>query len=373
MMYQRSRMLLLLVGVTLVGMLYSAEARSVVGVHPPIRSHLSRFAFVSQPSRRISILSREAMLKIRGGGDDVEEEDDDDSDTDDDLSEQGEEEEDQDTNEEEVDATLIASITSKKRKGSKDATTNYDEPYSMPMSMMIYSTFVPILLSRKIDLYQPVIVRTLRFLFIGLLILQQAFIFYVRVMAKSRNDRTVVHIKSPLDAAMDSKMADMAGGGGNEMLKKLASSFLSKDTTVMEYDMNQAKSMQSGIIFSMLIMGFLHFKLEQVQPLLISIINNSLQLLYNPLFQVYILGRNLERPFVTPKPEWMKQAEAMAEQQKEGAAAAEVGESKEEDVEVEVTIEEVEEEEEVDAEDEENDDETDDGGNEEGVGTDESE
>lgn len=154
-------------------------------------------------------------------------------------------------------------------------------------------------------------------------------------MAKSRNDRTSVHIKSPLE---DSKMAEMAGGaGGNDMLKKMASSFLSKDTTVVEYDMNQAKSMQTSIIITMIVTWVLHFKMQQVQPLLITTINNLLQLVYNPLFQVYVLGRNLERPFVTPKPEWVKKAEEAAK------AAAEAKESMEEenDVEVEVTIEEV--------------------------------
>jgi Phosphate transport (Pho88) len=170
-------------------------------------------------------------------------------------------------------------------------------------------------------------------------------------MAKSRNDRTVVHIKSPFDNNnMDSQLANIAGG--NEMLKKMASSFLSKDTTVMEYDMGQVRSMQSGIIFSMLIMWFLHFKMQQVQPLLITILNSTLQLFYNPLFQVYVLGRNLERPFVTAKPEWVKKAEELREEQKKSAteaeaeAAIEEEEEEEEDkeTEMEMTIEEVEEE-----------------------------
>jgi hypothetical protein len=68
----------------------------------------------------------------------------------------------------------------------------------------------------------------------------------------------------------------------------------------MEYDLKQAKSMQSGMIFNMMFMWFLHFKMGQVQPLLIQAITGFINLFYSPLFQVYVLGRNLERPFVNP-------------------------------------------------------------------------
>ena len=44
-------------------------------------------------------------------------------------------------------------------------------------------------------------------------------------------------------------------------------------------------------------MWFLHFKMGQVQPLLINTFNGIVSMVYSPLFQVYILGRNLERPF----------------------------------------------------------------------------
>ena len=85
------------------------------------------------------------------------------------------------------------------------------------------------------------------------------------------------------------------------MVKNLASNFLKKETTVCEYDMGKAMSMQGGILFNMAFMWLLHFKMNQVQPLLVTSINGFLQLAYNPLFQVYILGRNLERPFKNPE------------------------------------------------------------------------
>ena len=84
------------------------------------------------------------------------------------------------------------------------------------------------------------------------------------------------------------------------MVKDLASQFLSSKTTVMEYDLKQAKSMNSGLLINMAFMWLLHFKMEQTQPLIAQTVTGVLNLVYSPLFQVYMLGRNLERPFKSP-------------------------------------------------------------------------
>ena len=139
-----------------------------------------------------------------------------------------------------------------------------------------------------------------RFFFILQLVLQQIFILFVRIRAKINNDRTHVEVTNPFSAILEQQQ-QTAFGGGNSALKNLASSFLKSSTTVMEYDMKQASAMQGGILFSMLLMWFLHFKMEQVQPLLISVVNGLVQLGFNPLFQVYVMGRNLERPFKSPQ------------------------------------------------------------------------
>merc|ERR1740130_1300005 len=81
----------------------------------------------------------------------------------------------------------------------------------------------------------------------------------------------------------------------------LASSFLKKESTVRDYDIRQTTVMQGSMLFNMVMMWFLHFKMQQVQPLFVSIVNGFMQLGYNPLFQVYIMGRNLERPFKSPE------------------------------------------------------------------------
>ncbi len=119
-------------------------------------------------------------------------------------------------------------------------------------------------------------------------------------MAKRNNDRTPVQVQNPLSSMLSSQL-EKQQAGGSDMVKNLASNFLKTDSTVAEYDMGQATNMQGGILFNMVFMWILHFKMNQVQPLLVTSVNGFLQLVYNPLFQVYVLGRNLERPFKSPE------------------------------------------------------------------------
>lgn len=177
----------------------------------------------------------------------------------------------------------------------------YDEPsFASPMSSL-YASIGVMLLSRKVDLFHPTVVRLARFVFIMYIVLHQCFLFYVRIQARQNNDRTPIELTNPFSALLQNQLGGGSsdGFGGNSMIKNLASSLLTSQSTVLEYDLKQARSLQSGLIFNMLFMWFLHFKMGQVQPLLIQSVNGFISLVYNPLFQVYVLGRNLERPFKT--------------------------------------------------------------------------
>jgi Phosphate transport (Pho88)/Myc amino-terminal region len=149
-------------------------------------------------------------------------------------------------------------------------------------------------------------IGTTSFAFVAYLAILQAFVLYVRIQAKLANDRTVITLTNPLSSVLQSPLLGGgngeggAGGAAAGMVKNLASSFLSSTSTVVEYDLKQANSMQSGLIFNMALNWFLHFKMQQVQPLFIQSATGLLNMLYSPLFQVYVLGRNLERPFPNP-------------------------------------------------------------------------
>ena len=186
--------------------------------------------------------------------------------------------------------------------------------------MQIYTTLGSLFLSSKVDLFDPKVVKIVRFLFILQTVLQQLFVFYVRIQAKANNDRTPVQVKNPLSGMLESQLKDT-----NDMVKGMASSFLSSSSTVLEYDIKQANSLQGGVVFNLVFMWLLHFKFNQVQPLIMQIVMGIINLIYSPLFQVYVLGRNLERPFKqppNPMAEAQKRAQETAEKAKAEAEAA---------------------------------------------------
>jgi len=158
-----------------------------------------------------------------------------------------------------------------------------------------------------------------RFAFIGYLVAMQIFILYVRIQAKAANDRTPITLKNPLSSVLQAQLGggsdDGGGGGGAGMMKNLASSFLSSESTIMEYDLKQAKSMQSGMLTNMAFMWFLHFKMGQVQPLIIQTVTGISNMVYSPLFQVYVMGRNLERPYKNPATKKLDEAAAEDEEE----------------------------------------------------------
>lgn len=111
--------------------------------------------------------------------------------------------------------------------------------------------------------------------------------------------------------------------------------------------------------------------MEQVQPLIIQSFTGLVNMVYSPLFQIYVMGRNLERPFknMAKKPEDMLDT-ATAEAGEEQVASVEVSAEKdttaidaiedssdEEETAENQESEEAEEEEEEEEEDEEDDDE----------------
>jgi hypothetical protein len=263
-------------------------------------SFLRTFSIWGQHPSRSKQRNAYTIGSISRGGAEVDEEDE--YDYDDEDEEEEEEVEEYDEEDETEDDGVQIEVQVEK----------YDEPLiASPLTNLFVSLGV-MLLAKRVDLFNPKIVKIARFGYITYLIALQIFVMYVRFQAKSLNNRTPITLKNPLSGVLQSQLG---AGGENSMVKNLASSFLSNESTVMEYDMRQARSMQSGVLFNMLFMWFLHFKMKQTQPLIIQSLTGVSNMIYSPLFQVYILGRNLERPFKNPSPLGMP----------EGLGEAEVG------------------------------------------------
>ena len=152
-----------------------------------------------------------------------------------------------------------------------------------------------------------------RFAFIGYLVVAQIFLIYVRYKARIINDTTPITINNAISSIVQSQLPSSSGGMGGDMVKNLANSFLASESTILDYDLNQAKNMNSSLLIPMVMLWFLHFKMGQVQPLFHQTVSGVKELLVSPLFQVYILGRNLERPFKNKKLEAMQKQEEEAE------------------------------------------------------------
>uniref|UniRef100_A0A7S4VV48 Uncharacterized protein n=3 Tax=Ditylum brightwellii TaxID=49249 RepID=A0A7S4VV48_9STRA len=286
---------------------------------------------------RIINANDQLLISLRGGSSDTEDEETDSEEYDSEEESEEEEEEEQSDEEEsvveesdydsdeseyddeydeeedeEAESSLAKSVKSKAKGSGED----FDEPL-VPSSMQSMSMTIGIMVAcRRIDLFDPKVVRIARFVFIAYAIITQLFLAFVRIKARKINDRTPITLSNPLSSVVQSQLSKGGSGGTNDMVKNLAGQFLSSQTTVMEYDLKQAKSMSNSLLFPLAFNWFLHFKMNQVQPLLFQTANGISNLIYSPLFQVYVLGRNLERPFKSANP-MAEKVEAMKKQQQE--------------------------------------------------------
>lgn len=153
-----------------------------------------------------------------------------------------------------------------------------------------------------------------RFAFIAYIIAMQLFLLYVRYNAKLINDTTMISINNPLSNLLQSQNGNNTND--TDMVKNIANSLLSTQSTIRDYDLQQAKNMNNGLLFPMMMLWFLHFKLGQVQPLFFQTVSGIKEMVLSPLFQIYILGKNLERPFKKTNPmESLQESEADEEDQ----------------------------------------------------------
>eukprot|EP00571_Detonula_confervacea_P010971 CAMPEP_0172303898 /NCGR_PEP_ID=MMETSP1058-20130122/5405_1 /TAXON_ID=83371 /ORGANISM="Detonula confervacea, Strain CCMP 353" /LENGTH=461 /DNA_ID=CAMNT_0013014935 /DNA_START=76 /DNA_END=1461 /DNA_ORIENTATION=- len=293
-----------------------------------------------------SISTGHVMTKIRGGSasesedeseeeyDEEEEEEestDDEYDSDDEYETESEGEEydsDQEEEEEEEVSTtqsskkstsLKSSLLSKSQDPSKEEVAEYDDLLTPPAMQQFAVSIGVMMLANRIDITNSKAVRIARFAFLAYIISVQVFLLYVHFRAKSIDDRTCITISNPLGSLASSLVPNNGGGAaGGGMVKALADQVLSSQTTVLEYDLKQVKKMNGGLLFPMVLLYFLHFRMKQVQPLLMQTATGVLNLVYSPLFQVYVLGRNLERPFKPPANPMMEALQKQDGEEEEG-------------------------------------------------------
>ena len=70
--------------------------------------------------------------------------------------------------------------------------------------------------------------------------------------------------------------------------------------TAAEYDKKQLSSKRNSYRMGCLFTCFLHFKMKMTQPLVYSSVSGLVDLYYDPLVQIYMLGAKPEGPYKRP-------------------------------------------------------------------------
>eukprot|EP00587_Corethron_hystrix_P005942 CAMPEP_0113307482 /NCGR_PEP_ID=MMETSP0010_2-20120614/6307_1 /TAXON_ID=216773 ORGANISM="Corethron hystrix, Strain 308" /NCGR_SAMPLE_ID=MMETSP0010_2 /ASSEMBLY_ACC=CAM_ASM_000155 /LENGTH=455 /DNA_ID=CAMNT_0000162341 /DNA_START=226 /DNA_END=1593 /DNA_ORIENTATION=+ /assembly_acc=CAM_ASM_000155 len=272
--------------------------------------------------------------------------DDDDAEVEDDLSDkeyddseesdvetESEEEEEKEENKDVGKKKYVKKNSSSKRKSKDSNVTAHrngtQKPVpANPLHQMAVTVYVFFIL-RKIDLTNANVIIRARWIYLGYLVAVQLFVLYVRFRAKQVNNLHPIVIENPLADLVKNKLvpkgvdssssdsSDQQQGQQADVVKNLASRFLSTPSTVRDYDVSQAYSLRNSTLLPMLFNWFLHFKLGQVQPLVFQAASGAFALVNHPLFQVYVLGRDLERPFAAPASPIMANLEKLKQEQAE--------------------------------------------------------
>ena len=157
-----------------------------------------------------------------------------------------------------------------------------------------------------------------RLLYVGFLVLHQGLLSYIESLIVAADDETPLKLPgNPMLAALAKKQVD--GGADGGVAGALVDKLTAKETTVKDYDLDMVKKGRNSQLGSLVVMCFLHIKKGMLQPLVAQAVMGAASLIKEPLVQVHLLGRDLERPFVPPQPAWLK---AMQAQQEEAAKAA---------------------------------------------------
>ncbi|KAL7517663.1 hypothetical protein ACHAWX_002571 [Stephanocyclus meneghinianus] len=301
-----------------------------------------RAPFYTDPCTNGCELTKLVIRSLRGGSTSTHEENDIDSEEEDEYdSEEGDqyddEEEEESTDDEQSEyeqqhtqsSSFSSSLTTSLQNKSSTSQQPYDTLLTPPPMQQFLISLSVMFLSQRIDIFSPRVVAIARACFVGYIIAVQLFLIYVRIRVKQINDRTEIVLSNPL-ASLVAGMQNSNNGAASSVVKSITSQLLTTHTTVYEYDLQQVKSMQSALLMPMIILYFLHFRMKQMQPLLMQTATGVMNLLYCPLWQVYVLGRRLERPFGSAAGASISDADGSVKESEGGEENAVEGEINEE-------------------------------------------
>ena len=169
----------------------------------------------------------------------------------------------------------------------EDGSAEKAQPPKPQMSKMIVGMVAPMLVLQVLKMFDqksPAFTVYLRSAYFGLVLFQTLMSYVLEMRIKMKNDKTPV--ETPFNP-----LAMLMGGGGS-----------SGDTkqTAAQYDQKQLSSQRNSYRLGCCFTCFLHFKMKMTQPLVYSSVSGLVDLWFNPLFQIYLLGAKAEGPYKRP-------------------------------------------------------------------------
>ena len=83
-----------------------------------------------------------------------------------------------------------------------------------------------------------------------------------------------------------------------------------REVTVRDYDAEQFQQLRTQQLMGAVIMGGVYYKWRSLMPLVLQVLLTPINLYEHQLFQIYLLGRDVTRPFPKPNPFGMPEAPA---------------------------------------------------------------
>ncbi|XBW38190.1 hypothetical protein QEN19_003782 [Hanseniaspora menglaensis] len=156
-------------------------------------------------------------------------------------------------------------------------------PLVSNIGVMLLSNYV----CKKLDMTDPQIINYLRIFYVTFNVLTYLTYQYIKMKISKKNDLKTIKYqnqKSPMQMLLK-------GGASDENEEAVIT------TTVVQYDLEQVESLIKGMYTSWLMMGGMHFYMKYTQPMVMQGISPIKSVLEHPLFNAYVLGKEVERPF----------------------------------------------------------------------------
>ncbi|KAJ3309040.1 hypothetical protein HDU76_003744 [Blyttiomyces sp. JEL0837] len=139
--------------------------------------------------------------------------------------------------------------------------------------------------ANRFDLDNPEYINYLRGSYVTTQVIVLSLAYYIRTKIFDRNDKT------PLVYT--------------EMKSFLEQEVITVNTTNQGHDLKKSYEQFQQILLQIIVMALLHFRFGYIRPLLIQTVLGLRSISINPLFEVYILGKDdkegdLKRPWKAP-------------------------------------------------------------------------